>query len=188
MVNAITRILIGTLLAAVFAAPVAAQTWDQAHGDSMNAGYANVTTAPATGTPARLENRGTFAPGTGFAIAPNGNFYVGNDQGRVFGFTADASAMPFTEQLDPGESIAGAPVIGSNDDLYVVAVKGRGTKQPESSLARFTLGGTPKERQLFPQHGGSRGEVMGAPVVFRTANGANALIATVVAYPNQLTG
>ena len=188
MINAIARILTVTLLAAVFAAPVNAQTWDQAHGDSMNAGYANVTTAPATGTPVRLENRGTFAPGTGFAIAPNGNFYVGNEQGRVFGFTADASAMPFTQQLEPDESIAGAPVIGSNDDLYVVAVKGRGTKQPQSSLARFTLGGTPKERTPFPAHGGSTGEVMGAPVVFRTANGANALIAVVVAYPNQLTG
>jgi hypothetical protein len=79
-------------------------------------------------------------------------------------------------------------VIGPNDDIYVVAVKGRGTKQPQSSLSWFTVGGAPKNRTLFPRHGGSRGEVMGAPVVFRTANGANALIATVVAYPNQLTG
>lgn len=187
MVSPMTRILIATLLAAVLAAPVNAQTWDQAHGDSMNAGYANVTTAPATGTPTLIGNHGRFAPGAGFAIASNGYFFVGNDSGGVFGFSADGSTKPFVAQLEDGESIAGAPLIGPSDDLYVVAVKGRGTRQPESSLSRFTIGGVPKERQLFPQHGGSRGEVMGAPVVFRTGNGANALIAAVVSYPNQVS-
>jgi hypothetical protein len=188
MVNPIARILIATLLGAMFAAPVDAQTWDQAHGDSMNAGYANVSTAPATGTPRLIDQYGPFAPGAGFAIASNGYVFVGNERGGVFGFNADGTAKPFAVQLEDGESIAGAPMIGPNDDIYVVAVKGRGTKQPESSLSRFTIGGAPKERLLFPVHGGSRGEVMGAPVVFRTGNGANALIATVVAYPNQLTG
>ncbi len=188
MVKPIAHVLIATLLAAVLAAPASAQTWDQAHGDSMNAGYANVTTAPATGTPRKIENYGPFAPGAGFAIASNGYVFVGNDRGGVFGFNAEGTTTPFTAQLDPGETIAGAPLIGPNDDIYVVGVKGRGTKQPESSLSRFTIGGVPKERLLFPEHGGSRGEVMGAPVVFRTGNGANALIAAVVAYPNQLTG
>ena len=187
MVNPIARILIAALLAAMFAAPVKAQTWDQAHGDSMNAGYANVTTAPATGTPTLIGSHGPFAPGAGFAIASNGYFFVGNDSGGVFGFSADGSTKPFVAQLEDGESIAGAPLIGPNDDIYVVAVKGRGTRQPESSLSRFTIGGTPRERQLFPEHGGSRGEVMGAPVVFRTGNGANALIAAVVSYPNQVS-
>jgi hypothetical protein len=188
MVKPIAHILIATLLAAVLAAPADAQTWDQAHGDSMNAGYANVTTAPATGTPRLIENYGPFAPGAGFAIASDGTVFVGNDRGGVFGFNAEGTTKPFAVQLEDGESIAGAPVIGPNDDIYVVAVKGRGTRQPESSLSWFTIGGAPKDRRLFPEHGGSRGEVMGAPVVFRTANGANALIATVVAYPNQLSG
>jgi hypothetical protein len=187
MVSPTTRILLATLLAAMFAAPVNAQTWDQAHGDSMNAGYANVTTAPATGTPRLIDRYGPFAPGAGFAIASNGYVFVGNERGGVFGFNADGTATPVAVQLEAGESIAGAPVIGPNDDIYVVAVKGRGTRQPESSLSRFTVGGTPKNRTLFPQHAGSRGEVMGAPVVFRTANGANALIAAVVTYPNQVS-
>jgi hypothetical protein len=188
MVNPIARILVAALLAAMFAAPLNAQTWDQAHGDSTNSGYANVKTAPATGSPRIIGSHGPFAPGAGFAIASNGYFFVGNDSGGVFGFSADGSTKPFVAQLENGESIAGAPLIGPNDDVYVVAVKGRGTRQPESSLSRFTIGGVAKERQLFPQHGGSRGEVMGAPVVFRTGNGANALIATVVAYPNQVSG
>ncbi len=186
MVSPIARIR--KLLAAVFGAPAHAQTWDQAHGDSMNAGYVNVTTAPATGTPRRIENRGTFAPGAGFAIASNGHVFVGNDSGMVFGFNAEGTTMPFTVQLEAGETIAGAPLIGPNDDVYVVAVKGRGTKQPASSLSLFTIGGVLKARLLFPEHGGSQGEVMGPPVVFRTGNGANALIAAAVAYPNQLSG
>lgn len=188
IVDPIARILIAALLAATFAAPAGAQTWDQAHGDSMNAGYANVSTAPATGAPTLIERYGPIAPGAGFAIASNGYFFFGNALGGVFGFTADGTAKPFAVQLEAGESIAGAPLIGPNDDIYIVGVKGRGTRQPESSLSRFTIGGVAKERQLFPQHGGSRGEVMGAPVVFRTANGANALVAAAVAYPNQSSG
>ena len=188
MVNPVARFLIATLLAAAFAAPAWAQTWDQAHGDSMNSGYANVKTAPATGSPLIIQNYGPFAPGAGFAIASNGYVFVGNDRGGVFGFSADGTTKPFSAQLEPGESIAGAPLIGPNDEIYVVAVKGRGTRQPESSVSRFTIGGVAMERRLFPDHGGSRGEVMGAPVVFRTGNGANALIATVVAYPNQVSG
>ena len=64
----------------------------------MNAGYVNVTTAPATGTPRKIENYGTFASGAGFAIASNGHVFVGNDSGRVFGFNAEGTTMPFTVQ------------------------------------------------------------------------------------------
>ena len=117
MVSPMTRILIATLLAAVLAAPVNAQTWDQAHGDSMNAGYANVTTAPATGTPTLIGNHGRFAPGAGFAIASNGYFFVGNDSGGVFGFSADGSTKPFVAQLEDGEGDpaerSGLPVRGA---------------------------------------------------------------------------
>jgi hypothetical protein len=188
MVNPVARFLIAILLAASCAVPALAQTWDQAHGDSMNSGYANVKTAPAVGSPRVIENYGPFAPGAGFAIASNGYVFVGNDRGGVFGFNADGTTKPFSAQLEAGESIAGAPLIGPNDDIYVVAVKGRGTTSPESSLSRFTIGGVAQQRQLFPERGGSRGEVMGAPVVLRTGNGANALIATVVAYPNPRSG
>jgi hypothetical protein len=188
MVNPITHLMAAALLAAATAGPLHAETWNQAHGNSMNAGYANLTTAPATAPTRVIENYGPFAPGAGFAIASNGYVFVGNERGGVFGFNAEGTATPFAVTLEPGESIAGAPVIGPGDDVYVVAVKGRGGNQPESSLARYSIGGVVKDRMLFPQHGGSRGEVMGAPTLFLTGNGANALIATVVAYPNRASG
>lgn len=188
MIHPIARSLAAAALCAAFAGPLHAETWNQAHGTSTNSGYANLKTAPAIAPTSVIDNHGPFAPGAGFAIASNGYVFVGNMQGGVFGFNAEGTTKPFAVTLESGESIAGAPVIGPGDDVYVVAVKGRGTNRPESSLARYSIGGATKDRVLFPQRGGSRGEVMGAPTLFLTGNGANALIATVVAYPNTVSG
>ena len=68
MVSPIARIR--KLLAAVFGAPAHAQTWDQAHGDSMNAGYVNVTTAPATGTPQKIRTAAHSRPARALLSPP----------------------------------------------------------------------------------------------------------------------
>jgi hypothetical protein len=68
---------VGTLV--LSGLPTRASTWDHFHGDAANSGFANVDTLPATRASAAVPNIGTYAPGSGPVIGPDGTVYLGDE-------------------------------------------------------------------------------------------------------------
>ena len=66
-------------------------TWEFAHGDRDNSGFADVVTAPAKKAPITVPGLGKFAPGAGPVVAPDGTVYLGTVQGKLIALHPDGS-------------------------------------------------------------------------------------------------
>jgi len=98
-----------------------AYSWERPHSNSTNSGLFDAPTIPAT-TPLKVvQNIGTFAPGAGPVIGPDGTLYLGNEQGTVMTFHPDGTPG-WTYQI-PGQSIVASPVLDSSGSLYVIGIK-----------------------------------------------------------------
>lgn len=126
-----------------------------------NSGYVDVDTQPATATPVQVANLGTFSPGAGPTVAPDGMVVLGNLEGQVIALHEDGSPY-WNRQLPHPQSITASPVIGRDGSIYVVgswtATDHRdGADQPVGYgwLHRFTSdGGAPVTGVVaFPQSG-----------------------------------
>ena len=91
--------------------------WDHAHGDSANTGFADVTTVPATKPSTVAGKIGTFAPGAGPVIGPDGTVYIGNQQGRLLAFHPDGSAAWHRTSR---RAKSASPVVDADGSVYVV--------------------------------------------------------------------
>jgi outer membrane protein assembly factor BamB len=84
--------------------------WERAHADGANSGFAGVATAPAGRGSVSVPGLGTFAPGAGPVIAPDGTVYLGNEQGKLMSFKPDGT-RGWSRDIAPGQSIVASPVI-----------------------------------------------------------------------------
>ena len=57
--------------------------WEFTHADRANRGFVNVVTAPAGKGSKSVPGLGTFAPGAGPVIAPDGTVYLGTVEGEL---------------------------------------------------------------------------------------------------------
>lgn len=98
-----------------------AYSWERPHANGTNSGLFDAPTIPAT-TPLKVvQNIGTFAPGAGPVIGPDGTLYLGNEQGTVMTFRPDGTPG-WTYQI-PGQSIVASPVLDAAGSLYVIGIK-----------------------------------------------------------------
>jgi hypothetical protein len=95
--------------------------WEHPHGDSANHSFADVDTAPAGAGSVSVPNLGSFAPGSGPVIAPDGTVYLGTAEGRLIALRADGSEL-WAAQLPALQGIVSSPVVGGDGSIYVVAL------------------------------------------------------------------
>lgn len=153
------RALLPALLLVLHATLALAANWDHAHGDATNSGYLPVATKPARGPSTTIANIGTFAPGAGPVVGPDGTVYVGNEQGVLWAFRADGSAYWHRSLSRTGEAILASPVVDTDGSIYVVGVYAYtdhrvspAVKRSQSRLYRFLPGGGLAWSTLFPTH------------------------------------
>lgn len=132
-----------------------AAAWERPHADGANSGFADVETLPAA-APAVVPGIGTYAAGSGPAIAPDGTVYLGNKEGQLIALQADG-ARKWAQNITPGFSIVAAPLVGSDGSIYVVGtrtVKNEQVNPPlfrdDASLYKFTPAGTLAWETRFP--------------------------------------
>lgn len=124
-------------------APDAGASWTHTHGDARNAGLADVVTAPAGLPSAKVTGIGTYAPGAGPVIAPDGTVYLGSIEGFLRAFTPTGQAT-WTRDT-PRRRIVASPAVGADGSIYVVGTSmardhrdGRDTVRYDATLYRFT--------------------------------------------------
>lgn len=95
--------------------------WEHPHGDSANRSFADVETAPAGGGSVSVPGLGSFAPGSGPVIAPDGTVYLGTSEGRLIALRANGSEL-WAAQLPRLQGIVSSPVVGGDGSIYIVGV------------------------------------------------------------------
>jgi len=168
-----------------------ALAWERAHSVGSNTGFADVDTAPAKKAPVTVPNLGSFAPGAGPVVAPDGTVYLGNQQGKLIALHADGSPY-WSRDIQPAHAITASPLVGPNGYIYVIGT----TKYTDhrvnppahvvkSMLNVFTPGGGWVGPFPFPDHNGP-GAAYGPPNLWRFG-GQDAVMVTAI-YRNQVTG
>ena len=140
--------------------PAAAGTWDHAHGDATNSGFADVTTGPARTPLAVVPSMGSFAPGVGPVIGPDGTVFLGSVEGVLWAVHPDGSPYWHRALDRAGEAIMAPPVVDTDGAIYVAStfvytdhrVK-PAVKHREARLYRFTSGGGIGWAVALPDHG-----------------------------------
>jgi hypothetical protein len=151
-------------LAAILSATTALAAWERFHADGANRGFAEVATKPAGSGSRSVPNLGTFAPGAGPVVAPDGTVYLGTMEGKLIALHADGSPF-WSRDIHPGEAILASPVVGADGSVYVIGTKtvrdNRVDAQEKtvirSTLHKFTSSGGWVAQTPFPEHPGSRG-------------------------------
>jgi outer membrane protein assembly factor BamB len=114
-----TRTLQLAAMAGVVALPAHAGPWQHAHGDAANTGYADVATLPALRPDVLVPGIGSYAPGAGPVIGPDGTVYLGNQQGELRALRPDGS-LAWMRTLNNGEAIPASPVVDADGSIFVV--------------------------------------------------------------------
>lgn len=172
------------------AAPAGAATiWDHAHADATNSGFVDVRTAPAVTPAATVSGIGTFAPGAGPVIGPDGTVYLGNRQGVLRALHPDGTPK-WQRSLSPpaNQQILSSPVVDTDGSLYVVSTlnyKDAGVSPAmyhhETRLYHFDPGAALLwvVRLPSPLPGGSTTAdygIAGAPNIWRVGNDAAIIV------------
>jgi hypothetical protein len=188
------RLAVVATVAAILgcAALPAEAAWETAHADGGNTGFADVVTRPAGRGSVSVPELGTFGPGAGPVIAPDGTVYIGNQQGRLFALRADGKPA-WSRELPAGQVIMASPAVGADGSIYVVGVqkfRDHRVDPPvtvfESTLHKFLPGGGWVWHTRFPEHFSGHGLTSAPPNIVRAA-GQEAVIVPVI-YPNRVTG
>jgi hypothetical protein len=151
-------------LAAILSATTALAAWERFHADGANRGFVDVATKPAGSGSRSVPNLGTFAPGAGPVIAPDGTVYLGTMEGKLIALHADGSPF-WSRDIHPGEAIFASHVVGADGSIYVIGTKtvrdhrvdAREKTVSTSTLHKFTSSGGWVAQTPFPEHPGSRG-------------------------------
>jgi hypothetical protein len=184
---------IGLLAGAVLGCALAhsAFAWERAHSVGSNTGYADVDTAPAKKAPITVPNLGSFAPGAGPVVAPDGTVYLGNQQGKLIALHADGSPA-WSRDISPAHAITASPLVAPNGYVYVIGTTNytdHRVNPPahvvKSMLNIFTPGGGWVGPFPFPDHNGP-GAAYGPPNLWRFG-GQDVVMATAT-YRNPVTG
>ena len=140
----------------------ATAAWERFHGDAANRGFADVDTKPAAAGSVSVPGLGTFAPGSGPVIAPDGTVYLGTQEGKLIALKADGKPF-WSRDINPGESIVASPAIGADGSVYVIGAKSKVTKvrgalgvtrtEIGSTLYAFNSSGALLARTPFPAQG-----------------------------------
>jgi hypothetical protein len=148
------------ICAGLLAAPAGAASWDHAHGDAANSGFADVATDAARQPLATKQGMGSFASGVGPVIGPDGTVYLGNEQGVLWALHSDGSPYWHRALDRPGESIKAPPVVDTDGAVYVISTYeytdhrvNPPVKHRETRLYRFTSGGGVGWAKPLPDHG-----------------------------------
>lgn len=183
------RLLLAAMLLGLAAAPAAA--WERPHADGANSGFEDVETLPAA-APAVVPSIGTYAAGSGPAIAPDGTVYLGNKEGQLIALQADG-ARKWAQSITPGFSIVAAPLVGSDGSIYVVGtrtVKNQQVNPPltryDASLYKFTPAGTMAWETRLPN--AFDGPTSSAPPNVWRIPGESDVIIVPYDHKNRLTG
>ncbi|WP_027132831.1 PQQ-like beta-propeller repeat protein [Geminicoccus roseus] len=183
-----TRTLRSASLALILAIPAQAGTWDHGHGDATNSGFADVVTKPALRPSVLVPDIGTYAPGAGPVLGPDGTVYLGNQQGELRALRPDGS-LAWMRKLNHGEAILASPVVDTDGSIYVVGSRtyrdhrvSPAVRRSDSTLYRFVPGGgllwvRPfPERFLGASQQGSRGATSASPNIWRRGSDAAVMI------------
>lgn len=190
MIRPLVRIAAAAMCGAIVQATTPAiGAWERFHGDAANRGFADVDTKPAAGGSLSVPGLGTFAPGSGPVIAPDGTVYLGVQEGKLIALHADGKPF-WSRDVDPGEAIVASPAIGADGSVYVIGAKSKITKMGAikkteigSTLYAFNSSGALLARTPFPTQGlraattappnivsvGGR-EIVLAPALYRNSN------------------
>lgn len=175
--------------------PAAAASWDHAHGDAANSGFADVVTRPALRPERTVPGIGRYAPGSGPVIGPDGTVYLGDLGGTLRAFRPDGSPF-WSRQLGGAHTILASPAVGPDGTIHVVGFRqlrdhrgGRDDIVWESRLFRFTPGGGMLAPVPFPEHNPTsatargRGRSAAAPVIWRSGADAAVIVPAIYERP-----
>lgn len=168
-----------------------ASTWDHSHGDAANSGFADVITRPARSPSKIVRGLGSFAPGAGPVIGPDGTVYVGNEQGVLWAFHPDGTPY-WNQPLGVRQSIQASPVVDTDGSIYVVGEStytdhrvSPAVKRTDSTLYHFAPTGGTLWTRPFPEHfagtpeAASRGVTSAAPNIWREGSYAAIIVPAV---------
>ena len=177
--------------ALLLASVLDALAWERPHADGPNSGFADVDTLPAE-RPATVSGLGTFAPGTGPAIAADGTVYLGSMEGQLIALEADGTRK-WAVNIEPGYSIVAPPVVDSTGGIYVVGTRHVRNDQTnpvlhrwDSIAYRFNAKGIMNWSTVLP-NGFDGPNVSAAPNIWKIPNEPDVLM-VLVDYHNRLTG
>ena len=192
--------LLGALAALALTAsglPARAAMWDHAHEDATNSGFASVATLPALRPLATVPGIGSYAPGAGPVIGPDGIVYLGSREGDLRALRADGS-LYWKRSLGLGQAILASSVVDTDGSIYVVGVRSYtdhrvtpAVRRSESRLYHFYPGGGLQWVILFPRHYASvpasadNGETTAPPNIWRS--GGNTAIMVPAVYRGRVS-
>lgn len=183
-----------TAIGVLAAPPARPATWDHVHADATGSGFVGVTTLPALRPMATVPGIGTYAPGAGPVIGPDGTVYLGNEQGELRALHPDGS-LYWMRTLNPlGQGILASPVVDTDGSIYVIGVRSYtdhrvtpAVRRSESRLYRFSPTGALVWVTLFPEHfflvpaNADNGAGMASPNIWR--QGQDMAIMVPAVYP-----
>jgi hypothetical protein len=151
--------IIAAVTSALASLNAQAATWDHVHGDATGSGFADVATLPALRPSATVPGLGSFAPGAGPVIGPDGTVYLGNEQGELIALHADGSPYWRRTLGPPSQAILASPVVDTDGSIYVLGVRSYtdhrvspAVQRSETRLHRFVPGGGLAWASLLPNH------------------------------------
>jgi PQQ-like domain len=168
-------------------------SWTRFHADEANTGFVDVVTTPAGKGSLSVPGLGTFAPGGGPVIAPDGTVYLGTEQGKLIALQADGRQIWSRElaQAFPGLNLnaVASPAVGADGSIYVIGVVtfrdhtgGQTVTRHISELHKFTPGGGFLWHARLPARELGGGGRAAAPPNIWASSGAEAVMVYAV-YP-----
>jgi outer membrane protein assembly factor BamB len=168
-----STVVIAAASALLLSAPPASGEWTHFHGNAANTGFVDLVTNPAGAGSLSVPGLGTFAPGAGPVIGPDGAVHLGTEQGKLLqlhrnGAPSWTSELP---QIFGGRpSIVASPAVGADGSVYVIGVltlrehkAGTTVTRNISEVHKFSPGGRHLWRTALPARELGRGGYAGAP-------------------------
>lgn len=190
------RSLVRVLVAAwLTGSPALAGGWSHSHGDATGTGFVDVVTRPPLRPERTVPGIGSYAPGSGPVIGPDGTVHLGDQQGRLRAFRRDGTPL-WMRELGGTHRILASPAVDVDGMVYVVGFRelrdhrgGRNDIVWGSTLFRFTPGGGMLAPVPFPEHNPSsptargRGRTSAAPVIWRSGAEAAVIVPAIYERP-----